>query len=67
MALICPSSAAIERAFSFLRAALDDSQESTLEDAVETTCMLRYNDRSGRNGEVDMKCFGDDYNPVLSE
>jgi hypothetical protein len=51
--LLQPSSAGVERVFSILNS-IGDGNKKMLEDAVEATCMLIYNDRGGRGGEVDM-------------
>ena len=40
---ISPSSAAAERVFSLLQAAVGDNQESKLEDQIEATLKLQYN------------------------
>ena len=40
-----PSSAATERVFSLLKASFSDQQESTLQDYIETSLMLQYNNR----------------------
>ena len=44
--LVQPSSACVERAFSQLRNLLTDRQEQTLEDAVELSVMLAFNEAS---------------------
>ncbi len=44
--LIQPSSAAAERVFSLLNSTSDDHQNNSLEDYVESTIMLQYNNRS---------------------
>ena len=44
IAIIQPSSATVERLFSYLRQAFDCHQESALEDVKETTVLLRYNE-----------------------
>lgn len=41
-----PSSACVERCFSLLRTMLSDKQESMLEDGVEVSVMLRFNENS---------------------
>ena len=38
-----PSSAAAERAFSFLNSGFNDQQEQSLQDYIEASAMLRYN------------------------
>ena len=45
IALLQPSSAAAEHAFSVLNASFADTQTASLEDLVECSCMLQYNDR----------------------
>ena len=44
--LYVPSSSAAERAFSMLKYIYGDRQVRSLEDRVETACMLRFNNRS---------------------
>lgn len=44
--LYVPSSAAAERAFSVLKSCYSDKQASSLEETVETTCMLQFNHRT---------------------
>ena len=43
--LLQPSSAAAERVFSLLNASFDKTQQSSLEDYVESSIMLQYNKR----------------------
>ena len=43
--LVQPSSAASERVFSLLNASFQDQQENTLQDVLETSIMLQYNNR----------------------
>jgi hypothetical protein len=43
---LCPSSAAAERVFSLMKATFGDQQDMALEDGMETTLMVQYNDRS---------------------
>ena len=45
--LASPSSAAVERVFSILRNTFDAGQKLALEDYVETSLMLQYNNRPG--------------------
>ena len=45
--LASPSSAAVERVFSILRNTFDAGQKHALEDYVETSLMLQYNNRPG--------------------
>ena len=40
-----PSSAATERVFSLLNASFSDQQENSLQDYIETSLMLQYNNR----------------------
>lgn len=42
--LVQPSSASAERVFSLLQNAFSKQQEAALEETVETSVMLRYND-----------------------
>ena len=42
--LVQPSSASAERGFSLLQNAFSKQQEAALEETVETSVMLRYND-----------------------
>ena len=51
-ALLQPSSAAAERVFSKLRAFLSRRQEAALEDGVEASMMLNYNNEHRRRGGV---------------
>ena len=43
--LLQPSSAASERVFSVLKASFSDTQTGCLQDLVECSCMLQYNNR----------------------
>ena len=45
---VCPSSAAAERVFSLFAHAFGDEQEHALEDYMETSVRLRYNNRGAR-------------------
>ena len=45
MLLVQPSSAASERVFSLLNSSLNDQQQSSLQDYVETSVMLQNNGR----------------------
>ena len=45
--LASPSSAAVERVFSILRNTFDAGQKLALEDYVETSLLLQYNNRPG--------------------
>ena len=47
IALISPSSAAVERVFSIMRRHFQDDQKRSLEDYVEGSVMLEYNARDG--------------------
>ena len=49
-ALLQPSSAAAERVFSKLRAYVTRRQENALEESIEATVMLNYNEQQRRNG-----------------
>jgi hypothetical protein len=46
VALVSPSSATVERVFSMLRSLINDQQESALEDFVESSLTIRYNNLS---------------------
>ena len=48
--LLQPSSAAAERVFSKLRAYVTRRQENALEESIEATVMLNYNEQQRRNG-----------------
>ena len=43
--LVQPSSAAAERVFSILNSTFSDCQDSSLEDYIESSVMLQYNNR----------------------
>lgn len=45
LVLVQPSSAAVERVFSILTSCFTDEQRSSLEETIEASVMLRYNDR----------------------
>ena len=43
--LVQPSSAAAERVFSILSNSFSDTQRSSLEDCIETSIMIQYNNK----------------------
>jgi hypothetical protein len=47
MFLVSPTSAAVERVFSILRDSFHHGQNGALEDYVESSLMLQYNNRPG--------------------
>jgi hypothetical protein len=49
VAIISPSSACIERLFSFLRRVFGEMQEHAKQDGVELATVMQYNERAGEN------------------
>ena len=49
VAIISPSSACIERLFSFLRRVFGEMQEHAKQDGVELASIMQYNERAGEN------------------
>ena len=47
--LVQPSSAASERVFSLLKASFSEQQDGALEDYLEASLMLQYNNRGGHS------------------
>mmetsp|Transcript_4954 Transcript_4954/g.6529 ORF Transcript_4954/g.6529 Transcript_4954/m.6529 type:complete len:89 (-) Transcript_4954:49-315(-) len=48
--ILCATSAAVERLFSLLRDKFDQLMGNSLEDYIETSMMLNYNQRKVRSG-----------------
>ena len=46
--IVQPSSAAVERVFSMLNNAFKDKQQNSLQDYIEVSTMLRYNNRKNK-------------------